>query len=470
MLMATAVVAGHPFSERPARAEVIQQARLVPVGPGFAGGHVNATSFNRCSLVSVGEWQLIAYYNEQQKVTVARRRLDSTAWEIFPTSFTAHNITDPHDVISIAVDGRGYLHASWGMHANPLRYARSVSPVTGKAPIVFGPETKMTGQEDRVTYPEFYLLPDGGLLYMFREGGSGDGDLYLNRYDPRSEVWAAVHADASGHQPFIKGRGWSPNYNAYPNNLVFDEKQQLHIVWTWRYNHDSPAKQVGYQTNHNLCYARSPDFGKTWTRMDGTSYALPITEAGENGQPASAAEVAVGIPEGHSLINTTSLAIDGEGRPVIATWWAPGASAGDHTRQYMLVWHDGKRWQSAPIGRRGVDYDPDHDGKSDPIPESWLYKIWMSRPIVVVDRQNRVIVVFNDYQRDQRITAAWSMDRIHWQFVDLDTASIGSWEPTYDLELWRKQNKLHMLHQPLFTSVDVTTVSVLEWDVGRYLH
>lgn len=441
--------------------------RIVPIGRGYALSHINATSFNRYNLLSVGKWQFAAYYNDQQKATVARRKLNETKWQVYPTSFTANNIKDVHDVISIAADGLGRLHMSWGMHGDPYHYARSIDPATNDTPIVFGPDGKMTGQEDRVTYPEFLHLPSGELLYMFREGGSGDGDTYMSRYDPAVGKWAPVHTIDKNHSPFIKGRGWKPNFSAYPNNLVLDNQRRLHLVWTSRYNSDSPAKQYGYQTNHNYFYARSADFGRTWTRIDGKPYVLPISESLQGNDPAGVAEVALNIPEASSLINTTSLTVDRDDRPMIATWWAPDARAGNHSRQYMLVWYDGEKWRTSQISHRGMDYDANGDGKSDPIPEPKLYGVVMSRPIVVVNRNNRVIVVFNDYMQGQNVTAAWSDDRVNWRFVKLTTEKVGMWEPTYDVGLWQRENKLHMLYQPLGLGQESSPVSVLEWDSSR---
>ncbi len=443
---------------------VNDHVRIVPVGQGYALSHINATSFNRHNILSTGKWQFIAYYNDQQKATVARRQLKTTQWQVFSTSFAANNIKDAHDVISMGVDGQGWLHMSWGMHGDAFHYARSLGPVTNDAPIAFGPDSKMTGQEHRVTYPEFLHLPDGGLLYMFREGHSGNGDIFLSRYDAAVGKWVPVHTAEGPHSPFIKGTGPAPNASAYQNNPVLDSQRRLHLVWTWRYNSDSPARQQGYQTNHDYAYARSADFGRTWTRFDGRPYTLPITESSQTGDPASVAEVALSIPEGSSLINTTSLAVDREDRPVIATWWAPGAGTGNHGRQYMLVWHDGVRWRTSQITHRGVDYDPDGDGKSDPIPETQLGGRCMARPVVVVDRNNRVIVVFNDYMEGQQVTAAWSDDRVNWRFMKLNTEKVGRWEPTHDVELWKNENKLHMLYQPLMLGKDSSTVSVLEWD------
>lgn len=462
LLVAAAVQASAGADSHATR--MADKVRIVPVGQGYALSHINATSFNRHSILSVGKWQFIAYYNDQEKATVARRRIDETKWQVFPTSFTANNIKDAHDVISMAFDGRGRLHMSWGMHGDAFHYARTIGPVTNDAPIVFGPDGKMTGQEDRVTYPEFVHLPDGGLLYMFREGSSGSGDLYLSWYDPAVEKWTPVHAAGGSHSPFIQGRGRTPDSNPYPNNPILDSQRRLHLIWTWRYNKDSPAGQKGYQTNHDYSFARSPDFGQTWTRIDGTPYKLPMHESYPNSDPAGVAEVAWGIPEGSSLINATSLAVDRDDRPVVATWWAPEARSGNHTRQYMLLWHDGAKWRTSQITRRGLDYDADADGKSNPIPETRLYDHYMSRPIVVVDRRNRVIVVFNDYQHGQNVTAAWSDDRVNWRFVKLTAENIGRWEPTYDLELWQRENKLHMLYQPLMLGPASSPVSVLEWD------
>ena len=80
-------------------------------------------------------------------------------------AFTANNITDGHDCISFGIDGLGYMHLSWGMHADAYHYARSLTPVTGTNGIAFGPDGTMTGKENTVTYPQFMNLPNGDLLY-----------------------------------------------------------------------------------------------------------------------------------------------------------------------------------------------------------------------------------------------------------------------------------------------------------------
>ena len=47
-------------------------------------------------------------------------------------------------------------------------------------------------EEEDVTYPEFHLLADGGLLFVYRSGASGRGNMVMNRYDVKSRKWERV--------------------------------------------------------------------------------------------------------------------------------------------------------------------------------------------------------------------------------------------------------------------------------------
>ena len=113
----------------------------------------------------------------------------------------------------------------------------------------------MAGSENAVTYPQFFTLPGGDLLYLFREGASGSGDTYLNRWRIATHSWTNVHYN-DAQQMFIKGRGWTPDYNACPVMPQLDTAGNFYLIWDWRYNADSPAGEAGYQTNHDYDYAR----------------------------------------------------------------------------------------------------------------------------------------------------------------------------------------------------------------------
>lgn len=97
------------------------------IGQAYGLNTINGTSFSRNNLVTFGDQQFAAYYEPDKaaddgfdgNVVIARRTIGSETWQLSETSFLSNNITDTHDVISIAVDGNGIMHMSWGMHAKP---------------------------------------------------------------------------------------------------------------------------------------------------------------------------------------------------------------------------------------------------------------------------------------------------------------------------------------------------------------
>jgi len=97
---------------------------LVAVAPGYARYNLNAASFTRHSLVSIGTTQYIAFYSPATNVVVGRRLLGAATWETNHTGFKPNNATDGHDVVSIGVGADGILHCSWGMHGDTFHYAR----------------------------------------------------------------------------------------------------------------------------------------------------------------------------------------------------------------------------------------------------------------------------------------------------------------------------------------------------------
>jgi hypothetical protein len=463
---------------------------------GYAGSSaINTVAFVRSSLQTFGNQQFATWYGRHQydpaatynnRIWIGRRTLGSSEWEIFkhPT-YTANNIADGHDVISFGIDGDGFMHLSWGMHGDEFHYAKSTTPVTGNGPISLGPDVTMTGTENTVTYPQFLRLPDGDLIYLFREVASGNGDIYINRYEPDTGVWSNVHGSASTQNPFIKGTGWTPNYNAYLNmpQLGGPYGNGIVLTWCWRYEPaggDSPAGEDGYQTNNMLAFGRSPDAGLTWNRFDGTPYALPISRDGENGDPATAAEHIVNIPEGSSLINQASTCLDANDNPVTCTWWAPGTAEGNFRRQYMVVFRNDHgtpstaddSWDARQVSQRT------NDPAGTRYSESAVRHL--GRPIVVTDDEDRIIVAYRDNAENNGITIVHSLpkaddpERLVWIQFDLTTENIGSYEPTIDHELWDSKRQLHFLYQAseglghIAPANLASRISVLEWDAAAY--
>lgn len=457
---------------------------------GYAGSAINSIAFAQNNLITIGDQQIISYYRRHatdpghpanNTVVVARRTLGEAHWEIFPTNFVSFNINDTHNVISCAIDGDGHLHMSWGMHAHSLLYAKSAAPVTGTAPIqmVSLGTAGMTGQETTVTYPKFQTLPDGDVVFLFRMGGSGNGDWYLHRYDTATATWSPIHANGSGiAQPFFQGRGQNPNNCFYPDRLTLGPDGMLHLSGVFRYNSSSQAGETGYQTNHRYVYLRSPDRGNTWQRSDGSTINLPVVNNASflNLGPSHVPEIVEDLPEGHSIINEQGMTTDSAGRPVIATWFAANAASGDHTRQYHIYFHNGATWQRRTVSARNLD------NPATKFSEAQLGASRMGRPVVLTDADDRIIVIYNDNRFDG-VTVVFSLplardpDRLHWTRMNLTSENLGNWETTYDEERWKRDGVLHMLYQKLpgmgmgySGQNNSTPVAVLEWNASAYFN
>ena len=416
---------------------------LTPVAMGWGYENLNATSFSRYNLYTIGNTQFIAFYGINTNVTVGWRLLGTTNWTLNPTTFQPDSAVDGHDVVSIGIAADGIIHCSWGMHGNDFNYA--CSPFPWSLNLV---RTNMTGFENSVTYPQFINRPDGDLLFMFREGTSGAGNTYINHYSATTHSWTNVTLGASQSPIWVGLTGVAATTcNAYPNYQCFDAQTNLIITWTWR----NSAASIDY--NHDALYARSPDFGVTWQTWTNTTYTLPITQTNAyNIWP---------ISTNHSLMNQSGQCIDTNNRPVICNWWAPGGIG--TPIQFFIIWNDGTHWRTNQIGTRTTSEN----------------QTWPTRPIIVCDTNNWLWVFFTDPERGSVPTMAWTSDpnRATWNFANLTSQFMGDragttwggWEFTYDPVRWQRDGKLDVLYQSIANTTPFTPISVLEFDPVVFL-
>jgi len=281
-------------------------------------------------------------------------------------------------------------------------------------------------------------MSGGNLLFFYRDGGSGNGSLVINQYDLTKQQWTSLQTN------LIDGEGKrSPYWQA-----CVDSKGTIHLSWVWRETPDVAS-------NHDLCYARSVDGGKTWERSDEKKYLLPITE--------STAEIAWAVPQNSELINQTSMFADDEGRPYISTYWR---SNGSGTPQYRLVFKT-NQWQMQDLGFRTTAFSLSGAGTK---------RIPISRPQVIAWKskdQLSAAMIFRDEERKNKISVAVcrNLSDPHWEIQDLNQTSVGSWEPTYDTELWKTKQQLHLFVQNVQqvdgegrTNLPPEMVQVLEWN------
>lgn len=387
-------------------------ARVLPIADNaFAGSSVNVVANTRASIVTNSTSQYAAYYDAGGALVLAQRALGADAWQ---TLRTAHrgNVADAHNSISLAVDGAGYLHVAWNHHNSPLHYARATQPGS----LELAAPSAMTGErEQRVTYPQFHLLPNGDLLFLYRDGSSGNGSLVLNRYTTASGLWSTVQPN------LIDGEGQRSPYA----DLTVDRRGNLHLAWIWR---DSPD----VATNHDLAYATSTDGGATWTRSDGTKLPLPITAAN--------AEYAHRIPSQRNLMNPPSIDTDGAGRPFICSYWSVDEKAAP---RFNIVRLTPAGWTLIPGPTRERPFTLAGTGTKRPP---------ISRAALVVDTtwdRLGLHLIYRDDDRGSQIMLASSAGHEggEWRIRELHSQSVGGWEPSLDPVAWRRLNQAHLLVQ-----------------------
>ena len=392
-------------------AQSIKNIHTVFVDSGWANNSVNTVIFRKNSLCTYKNTQYISYYNNNGFVVLGKRTLGKTKWVLQITKFKG-DVTDAHRSISIITDGDGYLHLSWNHHGNKLHYSKSIA----SGSLQMTDEIAMTGiAETNVTYPEFYALPDGNILFLYRDGQSGRGDLVINNYDVKEKKWQQLH------QNLIDGEKIR---NAYWQACV-DTKGTIHLSWVWRESPDVAS-------NHDMCYAKSMDGGITWLNSKNEKYTLPIN--------AATAEYVCHIPPKSELINQTSMYADEDGNPFIASYWK---DKGDSIPQYHVIYNTNKQWAVINTGFRKTGFSLSGAGTK---------RIPISRPQIIAfekDNASAVIIIFRDEERGSRVTAAVNnnINFNNWQLKDLTSSSVGSWEPSYDTELWKRKNQLHLFVQ-----------------------
>lgn len=396
---------------------VAQQVTTSSVGFGWSSNSINTTIFRKNSITSDHKFQFVSYYDGEGFVCIAKRKLNDKNWTVHRTDFKG-NVRDAHNSISIILDKTGHLHLGWDQHNNKLNYAKSEYPYAFDKMI----RTPMLGrQENSVTYPEFYKKPDGDILFLYRDGGSGRGNLVLNTYDTHTKTWHRIQDN------LIDGEG---KRNAYPQFCV-DNKGFLHISWVWR---NTP----NVETNHNLCYAISKDGGQTWQKSTGDAYTMPIKY--------NDSEIIHEIPEKSDLMNQTSMTVDRFGQIYITNYWRDQITG---LPQYHIVSSDkGNSWHARSLSFRTTDFSLAGAGTK---------KIPISRPQILVDDKSKkvkIYLLFRDEELGSKPTAAvLSAHGNAAELITLSEDALGAWEPSYDIDRWKRKKQLSLFTQAV-TQID----------------
>ncbi|MCX7048153.1 MAG: BNR repeat-containing protein [Candidatus Sumerlaeota bacterium] len=451
--MAMLILCGFAFSaESPSQPaiekiqdSVIEQAALnFPDGP--YGTCINGQTFQQEGMISFGEYQYAGFFEDGGVLCVARRSLPKEAWEkIRFVDYPKIKHKDVHNVVVVGLCPKdGTIHLSFDHHGHPLHYRKSVPGLALKPQdfkwhaSLFGPTTSELEPGKplaQVTYPMFFSTPQGNLQFLFRQGGSGNGDWRLAEYDPDAKDWQVLGILFSRAGKYET----SDSRCAYPNALRYDPKGRLHVTWCWR---ETPkGAPFDLATNHDLMYAYSDDFGRTWKNNDGQAVAALGAKNPQDAKPISIDSPGIVVRKIRCLwgqMNVTTGFVDAKGRPHTINWQNPpealAKSLNMNTWRYYHFWRD-------------------TDGK-------WhenLLPFFGRKPQIVLDPAGNAYIIFctganlNYHETDSGgelkiATATEASGWTDWKIVVEDNRTFVG-EPLVDPTRWQKEQILSVYIQ-----------------------
>lgn len=295
-------LAGVPFVITPVEfSQISPSARLyAPQENPPYGVTSNSSATQQDAMTQALGYNFVVFYDQNNSLNLARRKVDnSNAWKVINLGNIV-NTVDNHKTPNVGVsqnDGR--IHLAYGHHAENLRYRMSIAGAATVADAQFttanlfggtaGAERNflLSGQTlTNVTYPTFVTLEiSKKLIFFWREGSSGDGDLMLSTYNDVTATWqnkikvidgqTGTYVDQSGS--YSGSAGTSNDRNPYTNEIIV-KGNDIHLTWTWRET-ATPPVAGGPRTNHDLMYAKSTDGGLTWTNAAGVTVGTSGTNS-----------------------------------------------------------------------------------------------------------------------------------------------------------------------------------------------
>jgi hypothetical protein len=332
------------------------------------GWRWNWASWDQDKIISVGDFQYTVFWDADRVFVLARRDLRDNGVQTLRLPEFKLSSDDPHRNTCLGIspaDGR--LHLSWDHHNDPLRYTRSRAGfLTNPPPQISAadfepqqPVTQDTSVASRATYPRFFNDADGRLFLFYRQGGSGNGDNYLLRYEASGGTWNMIGKAFSSRGTYAPWQNRTSR-NAYFHDLLFDANNRLHATWVYR------EIAASWASNHDLHYAYSDDGGQTWYNNAGGRIAdLAADDPIELDDPGI---IVREIPVFSWVMNAACMALDSKGRPHVVTYKLPApqqpenlehnppANIGQHLRIVHYWRADDGCWLGGEPISAGVEY------------------------------------------------------------------------------------------------------------------
>lgn len=291
-------------------------------------GKTSAETVAQLSVLTRGARQYVAFYDEEGRMRVSQRQLDSSkggndcadadsVWSKTKVLDDFHSSYDAHRDITMAFDRSGRLHVMGGWHNSSLsggNPADLVNPDGGSTGAYYrsdasGEVDSLTrqmeivsrGADGSMTYPVFYTMPGGDLILSRRNGQSGAGALDFFGWNDTGARWAVLSTFNAAETDGVYG-------SVYPSNIVLDADGVFHMAWVWRTGPTKEQAANGNQNSH-VSYATTKDF-RTWTSVTGDALSLPF-------RPDGGASLVDNVPSRTGLM-PPKLSLDRDGSALLS--------------------------------------------------------------------------------------------------------------------------------------------------------
>jgi hypothetical protein len=382
----------------------------------------NGVPFIQDNVLTSGGYQYAVWWDTNRLPIIGQRSYPGGGeWTTFDLSAVSGNPLDApvrldaHNSIAVGIDVNGRLHVVGNHHGSPMRYCRS----TNSHDITAWESTnKPGGAFTEITYPQLFRLSGGDLFVVYREGGSGNGDDYTEKWDPVAGTW--------GEQTKVLD-GVSSGENPYLHHVAVSDDDAVHLAVVWR-------GTSGANSNNDLCHIVSRDGCVTWEEMDGTALTLPIDHA-------TCPLVVDTAATGSGIINQSGMDVDPEGNPHLVAHIFD--DTGSVSRILYSRW-DGGAWVSEKL------FDWTYQM---PVDVS-LINAEIARPAIVCSPAGRVLVIYRSNQDGLRgaIRIYDVTNPTGRRSASILNLELYAWEPTFDTAAARATGLLHMLVTPCRTA------------------
>lgn len=238
-------------------------------------------------------------------------------------------VFDPHDNPSICMDKDGYLwvFVSGRGRTRPGFIYKSSKP--------YDIDSFDLVREDEMTYPQPKYIKGKGFLHLFTKY-MGTRLLYFNT-SADGYTWTEHKQLAAIKRPEDKNGGHYQISGQWGDKIVF--------FFNWH-----PNGNVDLRTN--IYYMQTTDFGKTWTKVDGTPVKVPVTEV-QN--PTLLREF---FSKGQNVY-VKDVAFDQKGNPVALYVSGKGHQPGPQNglKDWQVIYWNGSEWENHKITTSDHNYD-----------------------------------------------------------------------------------------------------------------